>query len=47
MEVKEELDFIYEVVYARAIQWGQEPRRAEDLARDAVQQFFLNGGVDE
>ena len=45
--MKDQLDIIYDVVYARAIQWGQEPRRAEDLARDAVMQFFASGGIDE
>lgn len=47
MEVKDQLDFIYDAVYARAISWGQEPRKAEDLARDAVMQFFTSGGIDE
>ena len=47
MEVKDQLDFIYDVVYARGISWGQEPREAEDEARDAVMQFFTSGNIDE
>lgn len=44
---KEELDFVYEVVYARAVNCGHNDRRAEDLARDAVLRYFQDGGLDE
>ncbi len=44
---KEELDFIYELIYARARSWGNDERRAQDLAREAVRQHFTSGGIDE
>ena len=44
---KEELDFIYELIYARSRSWGNDEQRSQDLARQAVLQHFKDGGVDE
>lgn len=44
---KEELDFIYELIYARSRSWGNDERQSQDLARQAVLQHFKDGGIDE
>ena len=44
---KEELDSIYELIYARSLSWGNDEKQSQDLARQAVQQHFIEGGIDE
>lgn len=44
---KEELDFIYNLIYTRALKWGNDEQRAQDLARDSVFRHFSEGGVDD
>lgn len=44
---KEELDFIYELIYSRSRSWGNDEQQSQDLARQAVLQHFKDGGIDE